>query len=226
MAHCRLVVADIRAETPLIRRLVLADPTGAPLPAFKAGAHITVVVPAIGRRKYSLVVFGGEPDPPTRYVLGVRLEADGGGGSKYLHSLNVGDPVEVEPPENKFPLREGPEPVVLLAGGIGMTPMISMAATLGAAGRPYRIIYAARTASEYAFLPEIRAIAGARLSLHADDTDGGVLDIPGLFAGLEPGTRVYACGPMPMLKAAMGAAKRLGWPRDRLAYELFYSVAD
>ena len=89
----------------------------------------------------------------------------------------------------------------------------------------FRSIYAARERSEFAFLKELRVLAGDELTLHCDQEAGGVLDVGQCFGALDGEARVYACGPRPMLKACMATARSLGWPRDRLAFELFYSVA-
>jgi vanillate O-demethylase ferredoxin subunit len=228
MTNIALHVTDIKPETPLIRRLGLARVEGGPLPGFTAGAHITLDVPGVGSRKYSLVHAAADltaTRAPLQYVLGVRLDAEGGGGSRYIHALCVGDTIHAEPPQNNFALKPGPAPVALVGGGIGVTPLIAMAATLRAEGRPFRMAYAARSRSELAFMPEIEALAGDVLTIHSDDTAGRVFDMAAHFAALPAGTQVYMCGPKPMLKAGMDAARKLGWPRDRLAFELFYSVA-
>lgn len=227
MTELALTVAAVHAETPTIRRLTLVRTTGGALPPFEAGAHITLSVPGVGARKYSLVrTVSAAADPaPTAYVLGVRLEAQSAGGSRYVHQLAVGDAVVAEAPQNNFPLKAGSAPVALVAGGIGVTPLVSMAAELAAAGRAFSALYAVRNAAEMAFKVELEALAGGHLALHVDEAVGRVVDLAAHFASLPDGAQIYMCGPKPMLKAGMDAAKRLGWSRDRLAFELFYSVA-
>jgi len=188
-----------------------------------------VHMPGIGRRKYSLINASPAADAtraPATYTLGVRRDDAGQGGSKWMHALKPGDVIESEPPGNDFELAAGTGPVTLLAGGIGVTPLISKAAALKAAGRPFHFIYAARSRGEFAFLDDIGALAGDRLTLHADDEAGAVLDIKGLIDGLGPDEPLYVCGPRPMIKAAMNEAKALGWPKERLRYELFFTVGD
>lgn len=228
MTRLHLKLVEMHNETASIRRLVLALADGAALPGFAAGAHLTLDVPGVGQRKYSLVNAVADASAtaaPRSYVLGIRLEAEGGGGSRHMHALKVGDRVDAEAPQNNFPLRDGGEPVALVGGGIGITPLLSMAAALKSAGRPFKIVYAGRSRSELAFMLELTALAGDALLIHTDDTAGRVFDMGAYFAALAQGTKVYMCGPKPMLKAGMDAAKALKWSRDRLAFELFYSVA-
>jgi ferredoxin-NADP reductase len=223
-----LKVITIVDETPLIRRFVLAADDGAPLRSFSAGAHIPINIPGVGVRKYSLVnplALSGGTQTPRAYILGIRRDDQGEGGSRYMHALKVGDTVDVDEPANNFALEAGEAPVLLLGGGIGITPLITMAAELRCINRPFQIVYAARARGEMAFLPEIEALAGNGLQLHCDDIAGGVFDINATFAGLPADVTVYACGPKPMLKTAVQASRKLKWPANRLKFELFYSVA-
>ncbi|NOU07178.1 MAG: oxidoreductase, partial [Hyphomicrobiaceae bacterium] len=225
MASLNLIVSALHSETPLIRRIMLASADGVPLPNFPAGAHLTVAVPDVGPRKYSLVRSTPEAAQahPTHYTLGVRLDVDGGGGSRWMHALSVGDRVGADAPKNDFPLKAGPAPVALIGGGIGITPLVSMAAELKAAQRPFRIAYAARARADLAFLPEIESLCEGQQTIQIDAETGRFFDVEGLFRTLAPSTVVYMCGPKPMLKSGMEALRALGWPRDRLSFELFYS---
>ena len=128
-----LRVTDIVAETALIRAIKLARPHGEPLPSWEAGAHVKVRLPDGNERSYSLINTSLDPAATTRphaYRLGVRLEQPSQGGSQFMHALKVGDIVQVKAPSNNFPLEPSSKPVVLLAGGIGVTPVLSMAAAL------------------------------------------------------------------------------------------------
>jgi ferredoxin-NADP reductase len=229
-ATLNLTVAETADLTPTVRRidLVPTAPCAGPLPDFTAGAHLTLTLPGIGARKYSLVNTDptiGATAAPARYVLAVRLDPAGEGGSRHVHAMRVGDRVVAEAPQNAFPLKPHNGPAVLIAGGIGVTPLLTMAAALKATGRPFRFVYAARDASELAFKADLDALAGPALSVHLDAEAGRIFDIRAVFAGLGPEDHVYMCGPKPMLKAGMDAAKATGLPRSRLAFELFYSVA-
>lgn len=223
-----LTVKEVAAETPAIRRVDLARADNAPLPGFSAGAHITVHVPGVGRRKYSLIETGMTARAcadPVHYRLGIRLDPASAGGGTFMHALRVGDTVTVDPPQNDFPLRQDVAPPTLIAGGIGITPLLTMAAALKAEGTPFKLVYAARTQSELAFLPLVHALSDGTATVHTDDEAGKLLDLAPHLAATPDGGRIYICGPRPMLKAAMDLAKKLGWPRDRLAFELFYSAA-
>lgn len=223
-----LTVRNVAAESHAIRRIDLVRADGGILPGFPAGAHITVHVPGVGRRKYSLVeanMPGSAIEAPNHYCLGVRLDPTSAGGGVFMHALKVSDTLVVEPPQNDFPLRPDEVCPTLIAGGIGITPLLTMAAALKAAGKPFKMVYAARSRGELAFLPLVQSLTAGAAVVHADDEVGKLLDLEPHLAATAEASRVYICGPRPMLKAAMDVAKRLGWPRDRLAFELFYSVA-
>jgi ferredoxin-NADP reductase len=218
-----LTVTDIHTETALIRAIELARPHGEPLPSWEAGAHVKVRLPDGGERSYSLINTSLDPAATTRphaYRLGVRLEQPSQGGSKFMHALNVGDIVSVTAPRNNFPLEPTSKPVVLLAGGIGVTPVLSMATTLAASERPYRFIYAGRSRDQLAFLGEIEALNREQLTIHTDDV-GGIFDVKGLMASLAADEPLYLCGPKPMIDTAIQTAKDLGWAEGRLRFEIF-----
>jgi vanillate O-demethylase ferredoxin subunit len=224
----QLVVTEARVETPLIRTIVLARPHGEPLPSWQPGAHVDIQLPGGGERSYSLISLTSNPDAgtrPTSYRLGVRLEDPSTGGSRFMHTLKQGDAVHITPPSNNFPLEPDRHPVVLVAGGIGVTPIVSMAGALVAEQRPFRFYYAGRKRQDLAFLTEIGALCADRLTVHADDEAGGFFDIKGVMGSLGGGERVYCCGPLPMIEAAIATAKELGWEQGRLRFELFAAAA-
>ena len=148
-----LKVVDARALNPLIRQLRLTHHDGTVLPGYSAGAHLRVQVMlpdgSADWRHYSLISFSTDRtalDAPLEYVIAVRLEDTGRGGSRFMHErVQVGDTLTVEAPKNEFPLRELDDPAVLIAGGIGITPLTSMAAQRRAEGRRVRLHYAGRS---------------------------------------------------------------------------------
>nr|WP_283815925.1 PDR/VanB family oxidoreductase [Bradyrhizobium sp. AUGA SZCCT0222] len=137
-----------------------------------------------------------------------------------MHDLKVGDVLSVAAPRNNFRLEPASKPVVLLAGGIGVTPVLSMATTFTASKHPYRFIYAGRSRDQLAFLSESEALCGEHLSVHTDDASG-IFDVKGLMTSLTSDEPLYVCGPKPMIDAAIQRAKDLGWADGRLRFEIF-----
>lgn len=228
-ATLALRVVEARALNPLIRMFRLRAEDGAALPGFTAGAHIRVNVElpdgSHDWRHYSLINRAPRPDAtdaPGEYVIAVRREADGRGGSRFMHEhLQEGDSLTVEVPKNDFPLHEGAGGTVLIAGGIGITPLISMAARRKAEGRPVRMHYAGRSRDLMAFLPELEDLLADDLLVHADAEAGGPLDIQALLDGCTADQQLYVCGPKVMLDAVLAATQARGWTHDRVHFELF-----
>jgi ferredoxin-NADP reductase len=222
-AHFNLTVTEVRQETPRIRAIRLARLHDEPLPSWEAGAHIDVRIPQGDERSYSLVKLSADPAAsanPRSYLLAVQREEPSTGGSAYMHSLKPGDIVIAAGPRNNFRLEATAKPVVLLAGGIGVTPVVSMAAELTARGHPFRFYYAGRARAQLAFLAAIERLAGYRLAIHTDDVSG-IFDVAGLMTTLQDDEPLYCCGPTPMIELSIATAKKLGWRDGRLHFELF-----
>lgn len=227
-----LRVAEIRELTPWVRRLRLEGTEGQPLPAFEPGAHVQVQVRLPGGelawRHYSLIdlsAYGPVGQSPRSYVIAVRREEAGRGGSRYMHQLQVGQVVSVQPPKNDFPLQASPAGVLLLAGGIGVTPILTMAASCVQQGMPVRMVYAGRDRQAMAFVDELTALLGERLHLHADAEARGPLEVGAVLDGCMAGEEVYVCGPQAMLDAVLAAAQQRGWASGRIHFELFNAPA-
>ena len=224
-----LRVAEARELNPLIKTFTLRAADGGLLPGFAAGAHIRVRVElpdgSADWRHYSLINFSADAqatDAPTEYVIAVRKEAEGRGGSRFMHQgLKEGDALTIEAPKNDFPLHTGPGGTVLLAGGIGVTPLASMATRRRAEGLPVRMHYAGRSRDLMAFVPELEALLGDDLRLHADVEQGGPFDIGAMLDGIPAGDRLYVCGPKLMLDAVLAQTQARGWTHDRVHFELF-----
>jgi vanillate O-demethylase ferredoxin subunit len=222
-AGLNLTVTEVRQETARIRAIRLARADGEPLPPWEAGAHIDVRIPQGDERSYSLVNLSADPSfsvNPRSYLLGVQREEPSTGGSAYMHSLKPGDTVIAAGPSNNFRLEAAAKPVILLAGGIGVTPIVSMAAELTARGHPFRFYYAGRARDQLAFLAAIEKLAGNRLAIHTDDV-AGVFDVAGLMSALHDDEPLYCCGPTPMIERSIAAAQQLGWCSGRLHFEIF-----
>jgi ferredoxin-NADP reductase len=220
LSDLAFVVSKIVAETPSVRSLVLEAASASPLPAWRPGAHIRLKLPNGADRPYSLVDLAAWRTG-RHYVLGVRREPDSTGGSQFVHALREGDRVEASAPINRFELQDGAGEVLLLAGGIGITPILSMAAACARSGRPFKLHYLGRTRGELAFLDELRAICGESLIIHYDDGPSGRPDFAALIAGLAPAADLYVCGPTGMIDAVKAVAGATGHPPERLFYELF-----
>jgi ferredoxin-NADP reductase len=213
----RLRVQSTTAETPVVRGLVLT-PEGGALPSWEAGAHIRISLPGGGDRPYSLMAL---PDLPKGcWALGVLREQLSAGGSSFMHALKIGDIVRASVPINSFGLYTGNVPAVLFAGGIGITPILSMAAELQARGTPYRLHYAGRAPESLAFLPQLRAICTDALSVHYD-SDESRLGIAAVLDRAPGDAHIYVCGPAGMIEAVKKGAVDKGIPAARIHYELF-----
>lgn len=220
-------VMQIAWRSPTILAFELASLSGVPLPGFQAGAHISVHLPVAGKpdrvRAYSLVNVdpaNDTSDPQASYRIAVRRDEAGAGGSRQLHeSVRPGDLLRISHPKNDFPL-ECAHGVTLLAGGIGVTPIASMAAALRRRGASFDFFYAVRTRGEAILLAELESICGDGLRLHVDETAGHHLDVLPILrqGGPRP---LYVCGPRAMIDAVAAAAEKLGWPSDAVRFELF-----
>ena len=215
----KLKVRSYVAETPFIRSLVFGVEDGV-VPQWQAGAHVRVALPDGGDRPYSLMALPGLPEDSL--ALGVLREEASTGGSEFMHALKVGDVVKASAPINNFRLHEGSAPALLFAGGIGITPVLSMAAELAARRSPYRLHYAGRTPGLLAFLPQLRDICAKNLSVHYDG-DGSRLDIAAALGDSPANAQIYVCGPSGMIEAVKAGALAAGVSADRIHYELFKS---
>jgi len=212
------IQGTILAVEPLTARITALRIGGAALPDYEAGAHVEFDLPDGGTRSYSLITFDAKFDAPDQYLVAVQREDDGQGGSKHMHGLAVGDPVTFSPPKNDFPLNAS-APAVLLAGGIGITPMISMASALVAVGQDVSLVFAGRTEADMAYCGALRDTLGESLHLHFDD-QSGMIDLDGVIAKLGD-AHLYVCGPRKMIDAARAKAEDSGIAPERIHFELF-----
>jgi vanillate O-demethylase ferredoxin subunit len=213
-------VEDLGAQ---VRRIVLRHPRSPTLPAPEPGSHVDVDLGNGQVRQYSLC---GDPADPTRYVIAVKLEPQGRGGSRWIHEhLRPGVQAHVSAPRNHFRLSAGARCHVLVAGGIGVTPLVAMARHLAQAGEALEMHYAAPDRSAAPFLAELEALLGPRLQPWLSKAPGGRrFDAARVLSGRDEGTHVYVCGP-PTLVAAVRAATA-GWAPSRVHAESFVPLAD
>ncbi|WP_020655765.1 PDR/VanB family oxidoreductase [Massilia niastensis] len=203
----QLIIRSKTTEAEDIVSLELAAPDGSALPAFTAGAHIDLSLGKGLVRSYSLV---NDPAERHRYVVAVNRDPASRGGSRHVHeALRAGQALEVSAPRNHFPLVEDAPHVVLIAGGIGITPLLCMIRRLNALGRAWTLHYSARTRAKAAYLGVLRELAEpcGRLDFHVVDECGGRLpDLAALVGASPAGAHLYCCGPVPMLHAFEEAA--------------------
>lgn len=224
MARLQLKVAETSTATPQIRAIALVDADGGALPGFDPGAHIRVQLPDGTNRPYSLINLDpalGAGDSRETYRLGVRLEEDSQGGSRYMHELKAGDIVSASAAQCDFHLIDSNAPALLIAGGIGVTPIMTMAAALTAADRPFAFHYAARAKPLMAFADEIAALCGDNFTVHFDDDPASALDLKALIGAHDRAGHIYVCGPRGMIEAAREIAHDAGFAKDHIHFELF-----
>jgi ferredoxin-NADP reductase/predicted pyridoxine 5'-phosphate oxidase superfamily flavin-nucleotide-binding protein len=219
-----LRLANARLETDCVRVIELVSTDGVPLPAFEPGAHLPLRVrDASGdevERQYSLI---SDHRDHSRYRIAVQLETDGRGGSRYLHrNLKVGDVLHAGTPVSAFNLEASATHSILIAGGIGVTPILSMAHALHAAGRSFELHYIARYYAGLAFRDEIERNFGAHAHLYASREPGGRrLDLDSILKHPDNGYHVYVCGPRSLIQAVHELATSRGWSPDQIHFESF-----
>ncbi|MEY2656002.1 MAG: hypothetical protein RLZZ524_3030 [Pseudomonadota bacterium] len=221
LLRVRVAAKTVLAEDICGLDLVAAD--GGALPAFSAGAHVDLHLAPGLVRPYSLY---NDPAETGRYRLGVLREPASRGGSIAVHDrLQVGDALDISPPRNLFalaePLQRGRH--LLLAGGIGITPILAMAHALHRAGAAFALHHAARSAARMALRDTLVTAPWAdRVSLHQDDGPAAQrLDLPALLAGVRPDDHLYVCGPAGLIAATRAAAQAAGWADAQVHVESF-----
>jgi ferredoxin-NADP reductase/nitrite reductase/ring-hydroxylating ferredoxin subunit len=189
------------------------------LPAPTPGAHVDVHLPNGLVRQYSLVNAPLELDA---YIIGVKREAQSQGGSAALHDVvREGDLLAVSEPHDNFPLARRAETHILIAGGIGITPLLAMAKTLSASGRRFRLHIFARTDAHLPFVSDLEKL-GAAVERHVGlDPEATKVKLAQLLGSRTNDAHVYICGPGPMLQAARDAAEAAGWPDAAVHFEYF-----
>lgn len=199
----RVRVRSITRLAPQVHAVVLETLDGRALPPAEPGCHIDLRLGPQLLRSYSVV---GRAGADSRYEIAVARDAASRGGSVHVHDrLRVGDELEISAPRNLFPLLEDAPASLLIAGGIGITPIWSMVQRLEALGRPWQLLYAARSRRDAAYLDEVEACAAAsaqgQLCLHFDDERGTPPDLAQAVAAAPADAHLYCCGPQPMLAA-------------------------
>ncbi|NMA98156.1 MAG: oxidoreductase, partial [Phyllobacteriaceae bacterium] len=209
-------VADIVQIADDVRQITFA--VDGAVPRFDPGSHSNFRVEIDGQvanRTYTVV-----PAPCGHIAVAVKLHPQSRGGSRFMWSLETGQAVRLTLPENRFELSWRAGHYLLLAGGIGITPIYGMARALAARGASLRVVYGARSRGLMAFADELSGLLGDRLVLR-DNSLGEHTDLAAEFAQLPDDAECYLCGPIGMLEAAKSAWAAAGRPVSRLRYEVF-----
>lgn len=216
-----LVVSGIRQLTPHIRAYELRHPAGESLPAAAAGAHL--VVPVLlpdgspGTRNYSI---SSNPDQQDHYEIAVQLEAGGAGGSRFVHErLRLGTRLNCGLARNDFTLHEDIRPAILIAGGIGITPIRAMAGYLKNKDRDFRLHYAGRSKHEMAYVDNLKNEFGDRFDLYISGQRR--LDLPVIMTSVRDDAIFYVCGPQRLIDGVRQTADALGIADTRIRFERF-----
>lgn len=216
----RVARKSIEAVDIATFELVNAD-GGQPLPAFSAGSHIDVYLPNGVTRQYSLC---NDPREHGRYLIGVLREPRSRGGSQTMHdSIQEGDELHISAPKNHFPLAHDAPHSVLLAGGIGVTPILCMAERLAAVDASFEMHFCTRSPERTPFIDRIRTSSFAsRVQFHFDNGDDEQqLNLQHVLFRGTPAAHLYVCGPKGFMDWVLGAARAAGWPASQLHCEFF-----
>lgn len=210
-------IAEKRLIAEDIMHFVLESASGQPLPPFTPGAHIDVELSDRTVRQYSLC---NHPDGRGRYEIAVKYERGGRGGSRSAHeSLRQSDVIRIGSPRNAFPLTPARH-TVLVAGGIGITPIMSMAEHLAARGDSFELHYCTRSPEASAFLQRLASAPYAsRVRFYHDCTER--FDVRQALAGQPGDAHLYVCGPQGLMQSVIDSASSLGWARERIHFEYF-----
>jgi vanillate O-demethylase ferredoxin subunit len=214
-------VARKTGEAQDICSLELVSTDGSVLPGFSAGSHVDVHLPGGVVRQYSLC---NDPAETHRYLVAVLRDPASRGGSAAVHdAVKEGDTLTISAPKNHFALAHEAKKSLLLAGGIGVTPILCMAERLAVMGADFEMHYAARSRERMAFVDRIQGAPFAdKVQLHFDDGAAAQkLDPNAVLAKPEAGTHLYVCGPKGFMDAVLATARAQGWAEEQLHWEFF-----
>lgn len=223
-ASLALHVVEISQETDLVRRFRLRAFDDAELPGFMPGAHLPVALPgdngAALQRHYSIL---SDPGERSYYEIAVLRERKSRGGSRYFHeTVAPGDQLAALKPKNGFPMTRSARHAVFIAGGIGITPILSMLRQLVRDGGSFELHYSVKHWADLAFRPEVERLAGTKANLYATrEPDGRRIPLAAVLGTPVPDTHVYVCGPRKLIVAVREIARAKGWPDEQIHFESF-----
>jgi ferredoxin-NADP reductase len=218
----RVRVAEVEQVATRIKRFRFVDIDNAPLSEFSGGSHISVIMHSgdrIMRNPYSLM---GSPTDTSSYQISVlHCGKDSRGGSQFMHeNVSVGTELEISEPLNLFPPAKLAKKHVLLAGGIGITPFMSMMNDLEALRSDFELHYGVRSLEEGAYCKYLQSRYGSRVKIYLQD-QGQLIPLQTILGEQRLGSHMYVCGPKPMIDWALQTAELLGWPDENVHYEQF-----
>lgn len=215
-----VVVTERREVAEDIASFELRSAAGAELPPFLAGAHVRVDLGGGVNRAYSIC---SDPADRGRYVIAVLKDPASRGGSAAMHArVQAGTPLRISAPANHFGLDERASHSILMAGGIGVTPLLAMARTLRRRGASFEFHYAARSRGRAAFTEVLSGGGvGPNVQMYFDAEPGQPLDVARVLRAAPAGSHAYVCGPAGFIEAVRGAATGIGWAAERVHFELF-----
>jgi len=221
-----MIEVIVNSVTPLAEGIVgleLQRDSGESLPGFEPGAHIDVCLPGGLVRQYSLC---NDAADPTRYYLGIGKSVISRGGSSYIHdSLRAGDRLTIGEPRSLFSLSREASHHSFIAGGIGITPILSMIRSCIRNGLPWKLTYCVRSRARAAYLDEIASLEG-EVHLHVDEEASEATDIGAVLKRVQPGEHVYCCGPGGLMDAVEAHVREIGLEPGRVHFERFEAPAD
>jgi vanillate monooxygenase ferredoxin subunit len=215
-----VVVSRRSRETADVALIELAASTSAPLPAFTAGSHVDMHLPNGIIRQYSICSDPSEGGP---YRFGVLLAPRSRGGSRAVHALRTGEVIKISPPRNQFAIDETATKTILVGGGIGITPLVSMSYRLHSMGAVFELNYCARGRLQAAFQKRLSTSPFSKnVRWHFDGSDGLTSFEPSRDLPLpDEGSHLYVCGPLGFMKYVVDAASAAGWSQSRIHTEAF-----
>nr|WP_174505255.1 PDR/VanB family oxidoreductase [Acinetobacter sp. Marseille-Q1620] len=212
-------IKSIKDLTPNIRSFELITEDGRDLPSFTAGSHIDIVLGNGLIRQYSIANCCSEKN---HYIIGVLEDDHSRGGSSFIHQqFKVGDRIEISEPRNLFPVHQNTNKALLFAGGIGITPILSMAHTLKRENIPFEFYYFVRNENAIAFKDILESKFSEEIHFHIEDDPQNQLDVNKILSKFESSKHLYVCGPNGFMDFIFTTAEKHHWQKDHLHKEHF-----
>lgn len=216
-----VLVTSVKGVASGIKQFALSRRDGAPLPAYSGGSHVVVSLHGVDRVHHNAYSLMGDPSERDIYQIAVRRHRTSRGGSQLLHDqIDAGMQLAISPPLNLFPIARLGRMHILIAGGIGVTPILAQAHDLVRLRAAFEIHYAFRSPDQAAYADVLEGLAGRNVRLYCG-ARGDRIEFPALLADRPLGTHLYICGPAGFIDAARTAARALGWTAGHIHSEQF-----